>query len=199
MKKAGIFGGTFSPPHYGHIAAARSFARELSLDRLIIMPANIPPHKQITDITPHARLEMARLAFDGMENTEVSDYEINTPGKSYTANTLTHLRSDDTELYFLCGTDMFTTLEHWYRPDIICSLATIVLAKRDTDNDEDIERANETLKSKFGASTIVLTHTPRILSSSLVREKIAKGEDVSALIPPSVLRYINQNGLYKKI
>ena len=174
MKKTGIFGGTFSPPHYGHIAAAASFARELSLDRLIIMPANIPPHKQITDIAPRDRLEMARLAFDGMENTEVSDFEINTPGKSYTANTLTHLYSQDTELYFLCGTDMFTTLEHWYRPDIICSLAIIVLAKRDTDNDEQIRIANENLKTRFNARTVVLTHTPRILSSSLVREKISK-------------------------
>ena len=199
MKKTGVFGGTFSPPHYGHIAAAESFARELSLDTLIIMPANIPPHKQNTSIAPYSRYEMAKLAFEGMEKATVSDYEISTPGKSYTANTLTHLHSDDTELYFLCGTDMFTTLEHWYRPDIICSLATIVLAKRDTDNDEEIEKANKTLKSKFSAKTIVLTHTPKVLSSSLVRDKISNGEDVSSLVPPSVLDYINQNGLYKKI
>ena len=198
--RLGIYGGTFSPPHNGHVNSAKDFVREMKLDKLLIIPDNLPPHKEFAGgATTDDRLEMSRLAFLGLDKCEISELEIRRGGRSYTYQTLEELASTECDLYFLCGTDMFTTLEHWYRPDIICSLATIVLAKRDSDNDEEIERANKTLKTKFGANTIVLTHTPKVLSSSLVREKIANGEDVSSLVPPSVLDYINQNGLYKKI
>ncbi len=198
MKKVGIFGGTFSPPHIGHISSALHFRDALSLDTLIIIPTNIPPHKQVQSNAPLHRLEMTKLAFEGCKRAYVSDYEIQKSGKSYTAETLKHFKEDDTELYFLCGTDMFLTLESWYRPDIICSLATIVLAKRDSLCDDEIKKADKLLKQKFNARTLMLENKVTELSSSEIRKMIKEGKSVKGLISDSVYAYITEKGLYRE-
>lgn len=199
MKKIGIYGGTFSPPHVGHVASAISFRDGIGLDRLIVMPSNVPPHKEVSENNPAARLDMTRLAFGGVEKAEVSDYEISNPGRSYTADTLTHFYSDDSELFFLCGTDMFLTLHTWRRPEVILRLATIVLARRESDGySEEIARANEMLKSRFGARTVILNHKPIEISSTQVRKMISQGEDTSEYLCPEVAEYIKANGLYQR-
>ena len=122
MKKSklGIYGGTFNPPHNGHIYAAEKFIEACNLDKLLIMPALIPPHKQVNDDSPYARLEMTKLAFSNSkyypEKLSVSDYEITSKQISYTYKTLEHFANDETELYFLCGTDMFISLGSWKNP-----------------------------------------------------------------------------------
>ena len=120
MEKIGLYGGTFGPPHLGHVYAAKTFLREVAPDRLLIMPAGIPPHKEkAAGDTPELRLAMCRAAFGDLPHTEISDYEIRKPGKSYTVETLEHLAAPGREITMLCGTDMFLTLDHWHRaPDI---------------------------------------------------------------------------------
>ena len=198
MSRIGIFGGTFSPPHNGHVESAKAFMRELSLDRLIVIPTNVPPHKQHQTCPPHHRLEMTRLAFVSIEGCEVSDYEINTPGKSYTANTLSHFHNGEDELFFLCGTDMFLTLHSWYKPELICSLANIVLVRRDNEAHESILEADSALKRDFGARTIFLENRVLEISSTQIRNLVAAGKDPSHLIPLSVAEYIKENRLYVK-
>ncbi len=206
MKKIGIFGGTFSPPHNGHLQAAKAFIDELSLDCLIVVPTNIPPHKSVSDNDPIARLEMTRLAFCDFPKTEVSDYEVKTEGKSYTANTLSHFYNCYSEhnnknfsLYFMCGTDMFLTLKSWYRPDIICSLATIVLMRReDGGKQQELLNEQKLLYERFSASVVTLKHRPLELSSTEVRKFVSEKKDISSLVPKKVRDYILSHRLYEK-
>ena len=112
MTRIGIYGGTFSPPHNGHLAAARAFMEQMWLDILYVIPAAIPPHKQMAEpVSAADRLEMCRRAFAGMEGVYVSDMEIRRGGKSYTVDTLRELSGDDRRLFLLCGTDMVLTLD----------------------------------------------------------------------------------------
>ena len=136
MKKIGIYGGTFSPPHLGHRHAVEAFASSLALDEVIVMPVNIPPHKQaLEEVDAAMRLAMTRIAFRDLSYVTVSDWEIEAGEISYTANTLCHFAPMG-ELYFLCGGDMFLTLPDWYRPDLIFQHAVIAVASRDADQDE---------------------------------------------------------------
>ena len=195
--KLGIYGGSFSPPHYGHIGAARAFVDEIAPDKLLIMPSGRSPHKTADrPVSAAHRLAMARLAFAGIDKLTVSDWEIRRPGPSYTANTLQHFSSRG-ELFFLCGTDMFLTLPHWYRPDVIFQNAVIVLAFRDEWHDREIRSAAEDYKKEFGARIVFLKNPIRPLSSTEVREAIARGKDLSAYLTPAVKEYIDANHLYR--
>jgi len=123
MEKIGLYGGTFAPPHLGHVHAARAFLRAIPVDRLLIMPTFQPPHKaKAAGDTPEVRLEMCRAAFGDIPGIEVSDYEIAKADVSYTVQTLRHLTAENREIYLLCGTDMFLTLEKWYQAEEIFRL-----------------------------------------------------------------------------
>mgnify|MGYP003293390888 CR=1 FL=1 len=111
MKRIGIYGGTFNPPHIGHIKAAESMSRIIQPDTFLIIPDFLPPHKSFDGmVSADDRLNMCKLAFSHVNNVHVSDIEIKRGGKSYTSCTLEELSADDRELYFLCGSDMFLTL-----------------------------------------------------------------------------------------
>ena len=198
MTKLGIYGGTFSPPHNGHLKAAENFISQVGLDKLLIMPANIPPHKERPDVSAEMRYEMAKLAFEGLERTEVSDFELTSPGKSYTVNTLEHFKGDDIKLYMLCGTDMFITLDSWYRSDRICELAVIVLAEREKGRQREIYNAKRRLRRKFNAEITVLKGEPLEISSTEIRELTAGNKAISAFVPESVAEYIAFHGLYSE-
>lgn len=202
-ERLGIYGGTFSPPHNGHIHAAESFLTAMRLDRLLIIPTYISPHKEIEKNDPSARLEMTRLAFSSMseygESVFVDDYEYRSGGKSYTAKTLEHFSSDDRELFFLCGTDMFLTLGNWYRPDIICQKAEIVLMRRENDTsiENEINDYLEMLKDKYNARISIISAPALEISSTDIRSALSRGEDVSSLVPASVLKFIDDKKIYK--
>ena len=116
--RLGIYGGTFSPPHMGHVLAAEAFVREIALDRLLIMPTAIPPHKEAHDVpADEHRLALCRLAFEGIAGAEVSDLELRRGGRSYTYLTLRELQREDQEIFFLCGTDMLLSLDSWRNAD----------------------------------------------------------------------------------
>ena len=152
-KRVGVYGGTFSPPHIAHVRVAKAFSDALSLDKLLIIPAFLPPHKQVDkNISANTRLEMCRLAFSDIENAEVSDIEIARGGKSYTAITLESLSSDDVELFLLCGTDMFLTLDSWYSPKKIFERAAHEITFSDISDSpiETIGTCDEYMTDYFG-------------------------------------------------
>ena len=200
-KKLGIYGGTFNPPHKGHVGAAEALASAVSLDKLLIMPDFLPPHKQIDgEVSASDRIEMCKLAFAHIKNAEVSDLEIKRGGKSYTALTLTELSSEDSELYFLCGTDMFLTLGEWYMPEQIFKLATICCVRRENDdkNRQEIELKTKEYAEKFDARIIPILAPVREISSSELRMGIKENDNRTAgLLPEDVFEYIGQRGLYK--
>jgi nicotinate-nucleotide adenylyltransferase len=198
--KIGVYGGTFSPPHVGHIHAVKSFLAAGLVDKLLIIPTCLPPHKEKKDTASGKdRLEMCRRAFDFSDKIEVSDIEIARGGKSYTAETLRALKTEDNELYFLTGSDMFLSLPNWREPEAIFKLATIVALTRECEAEviESLSAAAASYRERFGARTVVLPVEAIEMSSSLVREKCKNGEDCTSWVPASVLAYIEEKGLYR--
>lgn len=198
-KSIAVFGGTFNPPHVAHVAAAEAFSRRIDPDTLMIIPDFIPPHKSFAGtVTPSQRLDMCRLAFSHIKNVVVSDMEIARGGKSYTANTLTELSRSGCDLYFLCGTDMFLTLDSWYSPETIFKLATICYVRRETDCklDAEVEKCRALYEKKYGARIIAIDMDTVVLSSTEVRASLSSYGESNA-IPERVMEYIRQEGLYK--
>lgn len=198
MKKIGIFGGTFNPPHIGHINAVEQFKKSLNLDKIIIIPSGIPPHKRVEgEVNCQDRLNMTKLAFP---NYEVLDIEIKKEDISYTVDTLKYLKEQEpnVQLYFLIGSDMFLIFDLWYKPKEICNLCTIVAVARDKKDCEDILTQEKTIKKKYNADVKVINITPVELSSTELREKIKNNIDVKGQIPKEVLAYIKKKGLYNK-
>lgn len=202
--KLGIYGGTFNPPHLGHLAAAQFALDALNLDRLEFVPAAAPPHKTLPEGGPSAeqRLEMVELAADGLllpKKVSVSGMELHRPGKSYTADTLEQLQAADpeAELWLLMGTDMFLTLQNWREPEVITRLAGIcTFARTQSDSGELLETQARYLQETFGARTCVL-QLPHIVdvSSTQLRELLTQGKG-QAYLSPAVYGYIIRQGLY---
>ena len=202
--KLGIYGGTFNPPHLGHMAAARAAIDALGLDELRFVPAATPPHKLLPPGSPGTedRLAMVELAADGLllpGKVGVSTVEFSRPGKSYTAETLEqiHAKRPDDELWLLMGTDMFLTLQNWREPEVITRLAGIcAFARTQSDSGEALAIQADYLHKTFGARVEVL-QLPHIVdvSSTQLRELLDKGEGQKYL-SPAVYGYIIRHGLY---
>ena len=197
--RIGIFGGTFSPVHNGHVAAAKSFMEQMWLDILFVIQTGNQPHKEMSDgANSYDRLRMCEAAFSGVDGVIVSDMEIKREGKSYTVDTLRQLYDPENRLFLLCGTDMMLTLDKWRDADEIFKLCYPVYMRRE--NDEVITnliiKKNAEYKEKYGRIATRIVGDAVVVSSSEVREKIKNGEDISALVPESVARYIKEKGLY---
>ena len=198
--KIGMYGGTFDPPHLGHMEAARAAVAALELDRLIFVPAKQPPHKALSaqSAEPGQRLEMTRLMADGLclpGVAEVSDMELTRPGKSYTVDTLRALKEKypEDELWLLMGTDMFLSLQTWREAETIMKLACIAaFARTESDSGEMMAIQGKYLNETYGAR-VCIVQLPEIreISSTQVRAK-KTGE---GLWPP-VWGYILREGLY---
>ena len=197
--RIGIYGGTFSPFHVGHIAAAKAFMEQMWLDFLYVIPTGTPPHKEM-DVPTDARhrLEMCRLAFSGVEGVYVSDMEMRREGRSYTVDTLRELTGEDRRLFLLLGTDMMLTLDEWRAPEEIFKLAypTYIRREKDAILDKRIVQKIAEYNEKYGKVVRRIVTDPVEVSSSMVRERIKGGEDVTNLIPESVEKYIRDNHLY---
>jgi len=197
--RIGVYGGTFDPPHLGHMEAARAAVSFLKLDKLIFVPAKHPPHKplQPDSALPEDRLEMVRIMADGLglgDMVETDDLELRRAGPSYTADTLRELtgRYPKSELWLLMGGDMFLTLRHWREPETILSLAGVAAFARSEDGLEALKAQAQDLKRSFGAR-VKLVPLPRIreLSSTQIR-----GEGTGRGVWPPVWGYVLRNGLY---
>lgn len=189
MTRIGIYGGTFSPPHNGHLAAARAFMEQMWLDILYVIPDALPPHKEMADpVSAADRLEMCRRAFGGMEGVYVSDMEIRRGGKSYTVDTLRELAGEDRRLFLLCGTDMVLTLDEWREPAEIFRLCYPVYIRREADPSLDglLIRKIAEYQEKYGKVVRRIVTEPLTISSTEIRKKLRAGESVGDLLPPAV-------------
>jgi nicotinate-nucleotide adenylyltransferase len=191
----GILGGTFNPPHRGHLALARHARVELGLERVLLMPAYSAPHKGDEDDSgPERRLEMCRLAVEGEAGLEACALEIERGGPSYTVDTLRAIRQSDpeAELTFIVGADMARTLPAWREPRALVELAGLAVAEREDAGREDVLRALDPL----GARVRFLGMGMLDVSSSQVRERVRRGESIEDLVVPEVAEYIAEHALY---
>lgn len=199
-KKIAMLGGSFNPIHNGHIKLALNAIKEANLDEVLIMPANIPPHKENNlKKTSKYRYNMCKLACEKYNKINVSDIEINSKGKNYTIKTLKILQTNypNSELFLIVGADMYLTLESWRSPKDIFKLSNIITAPRNNVSYIDLLNYSNKLKD-FGANTIILKEKIMDISSTKIRDEIAKGIDVSKYIDEKVLEYINLKGLYRQ-
>ena len=198
--RVGIYGGTFSPVHNGHVAAAKAFMEQMWLDILYIIPTGVTPHKTMKgDATAADRLEMCRLAFEGMEGVIVSDLEMRREGKSYTVDTLRELYDPDGRLFLLMGTDMLLTLDKWREPEEIFRLCYPVYIRREEDGalDAAIVEKIKTYQEKYGKVVRRIMAPPILISSTDVRAAMAEGFPIEGAVPSSVAAYIRDRGLYR--
>ena len=198
----GIYGGTFDPPHIGHVTAARAAMEVLGLDRLVLIPDRVPPHKALPEgsASPEQRLEMAALAAAELgKRAEVSDRELRRSGPSYTSDTLAELREEYPEdtLWLLMGSDMFLSLQTWHAPEEIMALARIAPFSREAEDESAAFAAQQSrLERAYGAQIrIVQNPEVRELSSTEVRAALAAGRG-SDLLPPAVYGYVLREHLY---
>jgi nicotinate-nucleotide adenylyltransferase len=199
VARVGILGGTFNPPHLGHLVCASEAAAQLRLDRVLLTPVAEPPHKQ-TSMDPGGaeRLELCRLVAAGDERFEVCDLEVVRGGASYTIDTLRELRSNapDDELTFILGGDVALGLPGWHEPQALLEIATLAVAERTGAARGDIA---ERLGEAFGGRAApTFFDMPRIdISSSQVRRRVAEGRPIRYLVPDAVADRIERRGLYR--
>ncbi len=199
--RVGIYGGTFAPVHNGHVNAAKLFMEQMRLDYLFVIPAAIPPHKQIdASDDPAHRLNMCAIAFGDMDGVVVSDMEIKRGGKSYTVDTLRELSAKGRRLLLLCGTDMVLTFDTWYQYKEILELCYPVYMRREKDKilDDRIVKKLTKYYEESGKMFRKIVGEPMEISSTAIREKVKRGEDISSLVPPAVAEYIRLYGLYRE-
>ena len=192
-----IFGGTFNPPHAGHVAMAEAALAEMPNARMLVIPTLIPPHKLPSDLAGAAeRMEMCRLAF-GHLPVMVSDIELNRAGPSYTSDTVRELaaESDDTKLCFLCGMDMFASLDRWHESDYLKSKLIFMVAGRpdSPDRDEAICAFNAA-----GGRAMPVKMPLCGISSTDIRNRALPESSDDPLLPAAVAEYIAKHKLYQK-
>ncbi len=199
MLRVGIYGGAFSPIHTGHVAAAKEFMKAMWLDVLFVIPTGESPHKVMDgEASAKERFEMCQRAFAGVEGVIVSDMELKRQGKSYTVDTLRELSGEDRRLFLLCGTDMILSLDTWRSPDEIFKLCYPVYIRREEDRSLDAEliRKISGYREKYGKNVVRIDAPAVVVSSSEIRARIKEGKEISGLVPPAVLDYIKEKGLY---
>ena len=190
--KIGLFGGTFNPIHIGHLVLAQECWHCLGLEKVIFIPAYVPPHKGMDGgISAADRLNMLRFALEGDERFEISTYEIDKGGKSYSIDTIRHFRqkySEDDDLFFLTGADSAESLPRWKDVGEILRLIHFVIATRPGWKEKSPYEEN--------VRRVVI---PGIeISSSVIRDRIRRRLPIDYLVPSAVVRYIRNKGLYRE-
>lgn len=192
-----IYGGSFDPPHLGHVHVAEKICDVFKPEKLMVIPAGIPPHKLLAQDSAgeQHRLEMCALAFE-RPGAEISDMELKRAGKSYTADTLNMIARDfsDRELILAVGTDMFLSLDTWNRAEEIFRLAHICVVRRD-EKCSEIELKKNEYESRFDAVVSFIRDEPLTISSSDIRSLLKKREG-RAFLPEGVYDYIISKRLY---
>lgn len=187
MKKIGILGGTFNPPHMGHLLISNEVLHTLALDEVRLMPTATPPHKAaLGDATEQQRLHMVKLAVAELEGLAVCSFEVERGGVSYTYDTMKSLTElePNAEFYFIIGGDMIDMLPSWYRIEELGKLVKFV----------GVGRPGYVGSTKY---PVTLVDIPQIdLSSSLIRKRFTKGDTVQLLVPQAVEEFIRRECLY---
>ncbi len=197
--KTGIFGGTFDPPHIGHMAAASKAVKELGLDLLYVIPTGQPPHKSIPQNAPSSdmRFDMTCLAAEEVESAVISGIELYREGRSYTVHTLEELsaKRPEDELYLFMGTDMFLSIEKWYMYETVMQKVTFAVFSREGGEYEKLCDFSKYLKERYGAKSVVIKNDVFPVSSTEIREKL-QYRGGREYLNPSVYAYIIKNRLF---
>lgn len=200
MKRYGMMGGTFNPIHLAHLYIAYEAKEALSLDKVIFMVAGNPPHKKDTKvIDAKYRYNMVQKAIESYEGFDISDYEIQKEGYSYTYETLKYLKGDkeDIEVFFIAGADSLMNIEKWKNPDLVLNNCVFVAFNRGEYTKEVLEKQKNNLQNKYNANIVLLDVVNLDISSSIVRERISKGKRVDFFTTKEVMDYITDNNLYR--
>ena len=199
-RKIGIMGGTFNPIHMGHLIIAEMAFEQFDLDKVIFMPAGKPPHK-IGEVIEEdiKRVAMVELAIQDNPHFELSLYEINRRGLSYTASTLSYLTKEykDTEFYFIVGGDSITSIEQWKEPEMVMQLCQLVACNRDEVDDDKLCDQILYLNEKYQAKVHKLDVPKLNISSTMIRDRLKSKMSIKYLVPEDVNAYIYKHDLYQ--
>ena len=202
MKRIGSFGGTFDPVHLGHINLAKDAKQQAGLDKVIFIPAKLQPFKLDKKITSgEDRFTMLSEAVRGIEGLEVSSYELDTEGISYTYLTIRAMRESfgkDAKLYFIMGTDSLLKIESWKNSAELLESCSYIVGTRPGYKQEELERCIEKIRRDYNTEVRNINNMQLDISSTEIRRRIDSGVSCSDLIPDSVERYIREHGLYKE-
>ena len=200
--KVALLGGTFNPPHLAHLLCASEAADQLGLDRVVLMPASTPPHKEVPDDPgPEVRLRLCELAAAADDRLEVSRLELDRGGSSFTVDTLRelHARNPEHELIFIVGGDMAVSLPTWKEPRAVLELARLAIAERSGALRRDVI---ERLTAEYGEDVtdrLEFFDMPRMdISSSEIRRRVAAGRTIRYLVPDAVAEHVERHGLYTR-
>jgi nicotinate-nucleotide adenylyltransferase len=215
--RIGILGGTLDPIHCGHLEAAHAARTALQLTNVFILPSRVPPHRAVQPVaSSFHRFAMAALAVNGADGLIASDAELSVSGPSYTADTLDRLRAsglDRSQIFFITGADAFAEIATWHRYPEVIDLAHFVVVSRPGHEMDDMGRrlpelsarmrpAGESLRAGAAAlrnpSILLVETTTPDVSSTIIRERLRRGQSVAGLVPPAVERHIQQHGLYRE-
>ena len=199
MERIGIYGGTYNPPHIGHMRAAQYAMKALNLDRLLLIPASIAPHKELPEdsASPEQRLDMLKLSAAGIEGASVSDMELKREGKSYSVDTVLALREEypDARLVLLMGTDMFLSFESWYRAKTIMENVTLAVFYRGEKKERSAVEEQKRKLEALGAEVKLVENPVTAISSTDLRRMLAFG-CADPFLCSGVPEYIRRSGLY---
>lgn len=198
--KTAIYGGSFNPPHLGHISAARTVYEQLRPDRFLIIPTNIPPHKDMAQDSPEKeeRLNLCRLAFEEIPGAEVSELEMNREGRSYSADTVEQLRRRYPEdiFYLVVGSDMFLSFCTWYKFQYLLENCVLVVLSREEDDLPELEHFQAKLAENYGGKSLLLPHDPLPMSSGEIRQRLRRGLGAD-MLPEKVYAEIIRRRCYE--
>ncbi len=199
MKKIGIMGGTFNPIHNGHLEMAKKAYEQFELDEVWFMPTKNPPHKEIDGmVSDSQRVEMILLATRPYPYFSLSTLELERIGKTYTKDTLEEVAKKYPEdyFYFIIGSDSLLYIDEWMEAEKLLSMAHLLSAPRYPSNPYKDNKKKEFLEKNFGAHIQFIEMEPVVVSSQQIRSCIRQGEDISAFLPETILKYIKSNKLY---
>lgn len=198
MKKVGVFGGAFNPPHLGHLTLAQAALDELGLELVLLVPVGVAPHRELEgQVSAEDRLRMCELAAEESESFEVSSLELEKDQVIYTVDTLRELkrRNSDWQLTLLMGADQAVEFASWNRPKEILKLAEVAVANRNGIDRSEIEAKLLGLSGAEGR--VKFFSMPRVyVSSTLVRQRLYEGQPISDLVPAEVEIFIEMRGSY---
>ena len=191
----GLFGGAFDPPHYGHLDLVDGAVAHFGLERVLVIPTGVAPHKAI-ETPAEVRYRLAEAAFAGRPHVELSRWELERGEPSYTVDTTRWACETYGDVIFLVGADQFAKLATWREPDEVLRLARLGVATRPGYEHEELDRALAHLADPSRVELFEIEPNP--VSSTEVRARVARGESVDGLVPPPVADLIEQLGLYRR-
>ena len=210
-RRIGILGGTFDPVHFGHLRTALELLETLSMDRMLLIPSGVPPHRKMPAATPRQRLDMLHLALSNDSSLQLDARECRKPGISYSVDTLRELRhrwGEDTALDFCVGTDAFLQMNTWHCWEQLVGLCNIVVVSRpgwhlpdelgpmEVWRDRFTQDSDTLLRQPAGA-VLFVTLTPVDVSATRIRRLVSEGRSARYLLPEAAWQYIQQHRLYR--